>query len=88
MQFLLVAAQRETGEHFRYDQTVDLDLVPPTLRELARTGLPIVRDFELPPGCYQAKIVVRDKATERMGTVVHDFDVPDPRRRSASPPRS
>ena len=37
-----------------------------------------MRDFELPPGFYQAKIVVRDGGTDHMGTVVHDFDVPDP----------
>ena len=78
VQFLLVASQRETGEHFRYDQTVDLALVPATYERMARTGLPIARDFELGPGSYQAKIVVRDKATERVGTVVHDFEVPDP----------
>ena len=78
VQFLLVASQRETGEHFRYDQTVDLALVPATYERMAKAGLPIVRDFELGPGAYQAKIVVRDKATERVGTVIHDFEVPDP----------
>ena len=77
LQFLLVAANRETGEFFRYDQKVDLKLPPATRERLARTWLPIVREFELVTGRYQAKIVVRDKATGRMGTVVHEFEVPD-----------
>jgi hypothetical protein len=37
----------------------------------------VVRDFELAPGGYQAKIVVRDKNSGRIGTVVHEFEVPD-----------
>ena len=77
LQFLMVAANRETGEFFRYDQKVDLKLPPPTKERLAHTWLPIVREFELVTGRYQAKIVVRDKATGRMGTVVHEFEVPD-----------
>jgi VWFA-related protein len=77
LQFLMVATNRETGEFFRYDQKVDLKLPPPTRERLARTWLPIVREFELVTGRYQAKIVVRDKATGRMGTVVHEFEVPD-----------
>jgi len=77
LQFLMVAANRDTGEFFRYDQKVDLKLPPATRERLARTWLPIVREFELVTGRYQAKIVVRDKATGRMGTVVHEFEVPD-----------
>jgi VWFA-related protein len=77
LQFLLVAMQRETGEYFRYDQKLDLKLLPETRERLARTWLPIVRDFELGPGRYRAKIVVRDQTTGRLGTVTHDFEVPD-----------
>jgi VWFA-related protein len=77
LQFLMVATNRETGEFFRYDQKVDLKLPPDTREHITRTWLPIVREFELVTGRYQAKIVVRDKATGRMGTVVHEFEVPD-----------
>ncbi len=35
-----------------------------------------MRDFELKSGDYQAKIVVRDTRTGRVGTVIHEFDVP------------
>ena len=76
-QYLLVAVQRDTGQVFRADQTLELSLPPDAREQLSRTWLPVVRDYELPTGRYRAKIVVRDKATGRIGTVIHDFDVPD-----------
>jgi len=38
--------------------------------------MPIVRDFELAVGEYQAKVIVRDKRSGRVGTVMHEFEVP------------
>src|SRR4029078_10501576 len=76
-EFLLVVAHRETGEFFRYDQKVDMRLQAETRAKLARTWYPIVRDFELAPGGYQAKIVVRDKNSGRIGTVIHELEVAD-----------
>ncbi|HEY6547346.1 MAG TPA: VWA domain-containing protein, partial [Vicinamibacteria bacterium] len=76
VEFLLVAARRETGEFSRYDQKVELSLLPATRDRLGKTWFPILRDFELSPGGYQAKIVVRDRRSGRVGTVVHEFDVP------------
>ena len=35
-----------------------------------------MRDFELKSGDYQAKIVVRDTRSGRVGTVIHEFEVP------------
>ncbi len=77
VEFLLVAAHRESGEFFRYDQKVEMKLLPETKQRLSRSWYPIARDFELAPGGYQAKIVVRDKNSRRIGTVVHEFQVPD-----------
>jgi VWFA-related protein len=77
VQFLLVVAHRESGEYFRYDQSVELKLLPASRERITRQWLPITRDFELRPGGYQAKIVVRDKSSGRVGTVIHEFDVPD-----------
>ncbi len=74
--FLLVVAQRQTGEYFRYDQTYNLKLLPATRQRVARLWLPIVRDFDLAPGDYQAKIVVRDAGSGRVGTLMHEFQVP------------
>ena len=77
VEFLLVVAHRESGEFFRYDQKVEMRLLGETREKLFRSWFPIVRDFELAPGGYQAKIVVRDKNSGRIGTVVHEFEVPD-----------
>jgi VWFA-related protein len=77
LEFLLVTAHRETGEYFRYDQKVDMKLLPRTRDKLLKTWFPISRDFDLAPGGYQAKIVVRDKNTGRIGTLTHDFEVQD-----------
>jgi VWFA-related protein len=77
LEFLLVVAHLQTGEFFRFDQKVDMKLLPATRERLGRTWFPIVREFELAPGAYQAKIVVRDTNSQRIGTVVHEFAVPD-----------
>ena len=74
--FLLVVAQRETGEFFRFDQIITLRLRPSTRDRLARVWFPIARDFELAQGDYQAKIIVREKTTGLLGSVVHEFQVP------------
>jgi VWFA-related protein len=76
LQFLLVVAHRESGEFFRYDQGVSMKLRPSTRERLNRLWYPIVREFELKSGDYQAKIVVRDPHSGRVGTVIHEFDVP------------
>jgi len=77
LEFLMVAANRDTGELSRQDQRVELKLPRATRESMSRNWLPIVREFELATGRYQAKFVVRDKATGRIGTVVHEFEVPD-----------
>jgi VWFA-related protein len=77
LDFLIVVAHRETGEFFRYDQKIEMNLKPATRERLAASWYPIVRDFELAPGGYQAKIVVRDKNNGRVGTVIHEFEVAD-----------
>jgi VWFA-related protein len=76
-EFLLVAAHRETGEYFRYDQKVEMKLLPETKQKVATSWLPVVREFELAPGGYQAKIVVRDKNSGKIGTLIHEFEVPE-----------
>ena len=73
-----MTSHRETGEFFRYDQKVETRLLPATRERLRKTWFPIRREFELPPGGYQAKIVVKDMRSDQVATVVHRFDVPDP----------
>jgi|CXWL01.1.fsa_nt_gi VWFA-related protein len=77
LEFLLVVAHRETGEFNRYDQKIDMNLRPETKDKYTKSWFPIQRDFELLPGAYQAKIVIRDKNSSKVGTVIHDFEVPD-----------
>ncbi len=76
VQLLLIVAHRESGEFFRYDQGVNMKLLPATRERLSRSWYPMVREFELKPGDYQAKIVVRDTRSGRVGTVMHEFEVP------------
>ena len=76
IEFLLVVLHRESGEYLRYGQTVDMNLRPSTRERLNRLWFPIVREFELPPGHHQAKMVVREASTGAVGSVVHDFEVP------------
>ncbi|HJS59665.1 MAG TPA: VWA domain-containing protein [Vicinamibacteria bacterium] len=78
MDFMLVVAHRESGEFYQYNQKVDMRLLPATRERLKAAWYPLLRDFELAPGNYQAKIVVRDKNNGRVGTVIHEFEVPDP----------
>jgi len=76
LQFLLVVAHRASGEFFRYDQGVAMRLQPATRERYSRFWFPITRDFELKSGDYQAKIVVRDTRSKKVGTVIHEFEVP------------
>jgi hypothetical protein len=77
LQYLIVALPRDGGASRRFDQTLNLSLPPDTRAQLARSWLPLVHEFALHSGRYRAKIVVRDKGSGRVGTVVHDFEVPD-----------
>ncbi len=76
LQFLLVVAQRSSGEFFRYDQSVAMKLLPATRERYSRFWFPITRDFELKSGDYQAKMVVRDSRSKHIGTIIHEFEVP------------
>jgi hypothetical protein len=41
-----------------------------------KAGLPILRDFELTTGRYQARLLVRDARGGAIGSVRHTFEVP------------
>jgi VWFA-related protein len=77
LEYLLAVVRLGTGEYFRYDEKADLKLLPATRERLAVTGYPIVRDFDLAPGAYRAKIVVRERAGGAIGSVSHEFVVPE-----------
>ncbi len=76
--FLIEAQHRETGEYYRTDEKIEMALLPQTAESLRSAGYVVSREFTLAPGGYQAKIVVRDLATGRLGSVIHEFEVPSP----------
>jgi hypothetical protein len=77
LEFILVVAHRETGEFFTYDQKVAMKLRRETLERVGAEWFPLNRDFELQKGAYQSKLVVRDANSKMVGTLTHEFTVPD-----------
>jgi VWFA-related protein len=71
---LAVAARRENSEVFRNDQKVDVERKPGPMS--SPSWYTVVREFEVPSGSYHAKVVVRDPASRRLGTVSMSFEVP------------
>jgi VWFA-related protein len=71
---LSVVGYRDTGEFTRNDQKAELLLKPAATRS-GPLWYSLVREFELPPGGYQAKLVVREPSTGRLGSVAADLDV-------------
>jgi VWFA-related protein len=71
-----VVSSRDTGENTTREKLMELSLPPEVKKQLDRSWLPIVRDFELAPGVYQARVLLRDRQGGRVGTVRHEFTVP------------
>jgi VWFA-related protein len=75
LDMLMVVAHRDSGEFFRNDQKIDLQRKPGAAPS-GPAWYPIVREFSLAPGAYQAKLVLRDASSRQIGTVAYDFEVP------------
>jgi VWFA-related protein len=73
--FTTVGRDGGTTEHA---QRVDMKLLPATRAKLLRDGYVVSREVELPAGVHQARMVVRDVATGRVGSVSHRIDIPEP----------
>jgi VWFA-related protein len=73
---LVVAIQGEGGTFRRSSAPVALRLQPDERDRLARTWLPLTREAALAPGRYQARVVVRDATSGRLGSLLEDFEVP------------
>jgi VWFA-related protein len=70
----VVAILRDTGRGFRHDDTVVVSAPggdEPRWRAF-------VREFELPPGVAQVRVVVRDPATGTIGSLIQRIEVPTP----------
>jgi len=78
LEMLLLAARRDTGDLTRFDQQFEMALHQETRARYERTWFPITRELTLGPGSYQAKLVVRDRNSGRVGSLTHDFEVQAP----------
>ncbi len=72
----VVVTPRDGAENQRLEKRLDLALPADVHARLLREGLPFVRTFDLAPGVYQARLLVRDEQGGAMGTVRHTFTVP------------
>lgn len=72
---LAVVAHRESGEFHRSDQRVDLQRRPGATPS-GPAWYSMLREFDLGPGGYQARLVVRDAASGRIGSLAFEFEVP------------
>ena len=69
-----VALLRDTGRGFQHEDTVAVT-APKGDEPRWRA---FVREFELPPGVAQVRVVVRDPATGTIGSVVQRIEIPSP----------
>jgi hypothetical protein len=67
-----VALLRDTGRGFRHEDAVAVTAP----RGDEPRWRAFTREFELPPGVAQVRVVVRDPATGRIGSVVQRIEVP------------
>jgi VWFA-related protein len=82
----LSVSSRGTGATVAQEKKLDLALPDEVYADFRSTGLPVFRDLQLAPGAYQARFVARDPQSGRIGSVRHDFRVPDPATLSTSTP--
>jgi hypothetical protein len=75
--FLIEAQHLQSGEYYNVDEKIEMRMLPETFERLKDTGYVVSREFSLPPGTYQAKVIVRDLASGEVGSVIHDFEVPE-----------
>lgn len=61
----------------RQETRIDLTIPADQYERVARTGLPIRRELALAPGRYQARLLVKDTSSRLVGSVRHEFVVPE-----------
>ncbi len=86
LEALIRVSARETGVSDGRQRQIDLDLTPLMRDRLERTWVPFSASFPLAAGAYQALVLVRDAASGHIGTVRHEFEVPDLERFRTSTP--
>jgi VWFA-related protein len=74
----LVVAARDSSLSVPVEKEIRLDVPSAALTRLRRSWVPIFRNVELPAGTYQARLLLKDEHSGRLGTVRHEFEVPAP----------
>ena len=72
LEVTIATTARDTGKTLYSDARVEVRA--PEGEEVGWRA--VTREFDLPPGVAQARIVVRDPASEALGAVSHRFEVP------------
>jgi VWFA-related protein len=73
-----VVSSRQTGATLPQEKELELALPDAAYDEARDGGLPLFREFQLAPGDYQVRFLLRDRQSGRVGAVRHEFTVPDP----------
>lgn len=73
---LLHVTSRDSGERVSKRQAIRLRYSDEEHGRLEMSWARILRDLELSPGTYSARLVVQDRASGRMGSIRHRFVVP------------
>jgi VWFA-related protein len=81
-----VVSSLQTGESVPEEKSVEVALPEAAHAQLLASGLPMVREFQLKPGSYEVRFVVRDPHSRHVGSVRQRFVVPDPAELSISTP--
>ncbi|HUR00335.1 MAG TPA: VWA domain-containing protein [Gemmatimonadaceae bacterium] len=77
LEFRLLVTDVAAGETKRHERTVEMTLQSRVPKIETSAWYPLSAPFELPPGRYQARVAVRDRNSGRVGSLTHDFDVPE-----------
>jgi VWFA-related protein len=73
----LLVTDLAAGETKRHERSIEMNLQSRVPKFETSAWYPLSEPFELPPGRYQARVAVRDRNSGRLGTLTHDFDVPE-----------
>jgi hypothetical protein len=74
LELSILATHRDSGREFRADDVLALSVAGGD----ASAWRAVARDFDLPSGVAQARVVVRDPVSGAMGSVSQRFEVPPP----------
>jgi len=78
LDFAFTTTAREGGSTTEHAQRVDMKLLPATRQKLILDGYVVTHEIELPAGVHQARMVVHDIASGRVGSVIHRIDISEP----------